>query len=77
MQSDDVVVFMTDGIIEAHNAEGREYQESERLQQVLTHFTPEMSADAMVKAVMDDVAAFSGENAQREDDMTVVVVKVR
>ena len=77
LQSGDVITFMTDGIIEAHNNQGREYQESERLQQVLTRFTAEMSADAMVDAVIDDVAAFSGETAEQEDDITVVVVKVQ
>ena len=51
LQGGDVVVFMTDGIIEAHDAEGREYQDSGRLQEVLTRFTPEMPADAMVNAV--------------------------
>ena len=75
LQSGDVLVFMTDGIIEAHDAEGREYQESGRLQKVLVRFTLEMSADAMVEAVIDDVAAFSGETAEQEDDITVVVVK--
>lgn len=72
-----MLVFMTDGIIEVHDVEGKEYQDSGRLQRVLTQFTPEMSAEAMVAAIIDGAMGYSGENDQREDDMTVVVVKVQ
>ncbi len=77
LQSCDVVVFMTDGIIEAHDAQGKEYQDSGQLQQVLIQLSPEMSAEAMVDVVIDNVIAYSGETTQREDDITGVVVKVR
>ena len=76
LQSGDVVVFMTDGIIEAHDAEGREYQDSGRLERLLEEFTLGMSAEAMVDAVINDAIAYSGEKAEQEDDITVVVVKV-
>ena len=33
LQKGDVVVFMADGIIEAHDGEGREYQDGGRLEQ--------------------------------------------
>ena len=77
LQSGDVLVLMTDGIIEAHDAKGKEYQDSGRLEQVLGQFPSDMGADAMVDAVMEDVSAFSGEAAEQEDDITVVVVKVK
>ena len=47
------------------------------MRQVMTQFTVEMSAAAMVDAVINDAIKYSGETTQREDDMTVVVVKVR
>ena len=76
LESGDVVMFMTDGIIEVHDAQGRKYQESVRLEQALTQLTLGVSAAAMAAAVIDDAMAYGGENTQREDDMTVVVVKV-
>ena len=73
---DGLPLQLTDGIIEAHDVDGREYQDSERLEQVLTQFKPEIPADIMINAVINDAVAYSREIDQREDDMTVVVVKV-
>ena len=77
LQSGDVLVFMTDGIIEAKDSEGTEYQETGRLAQVLGNFTPETSAEAMVSALIDDATTFGADmTAEEEDDITVVVAKV-
>ena len=38
--------------------------------------TAEMGADAMVEAIISDAAAYSGQTAEQEDDIIVVVVKV-
>ncbi len=48
LQSGDVVVFMTDGVIEAKDTSGTEYQQTDRLQHVLAQFTPDTKAEAMV-----------------------------
>ena len=77
LQSGDVIVFMTDGIIEAHDGEGNEYEGTGRLQRVAARFTSDMAASAMIDALIDDVSDFSGSTTEREDDMTVVVVKVK
>ncbi len=45
LHSGDVVVFMTDGIIEAKDSSGTEYQETDRLQQILAQFTADTSAE--------------------------------
>ena len=74
LQPGGVLVLMTDGIIEAHDADGNMYSESGRLEQALTGFTALTSAEAMVDAVISDAIEFS--NNQREDDMTLVVVKL-
>ena len=77
LQSGDVVVFMTDGIIEAKDSSGQEYQETDRLQQVLRQFTADTSAEAMVKALINDATTFGADmTAEEEDDITVVIVKV-
>ena len=52
LQSGDVLVFMTDGIIEAKDREGTEYQDTDRLQQVIAQFTADTSAEAMVSALI-------------------------
>ncbi|MCH8292141.1 serine/threonine-protein phosphatase [Candidatus Poribacteria bacterium] len=77
LQSGDVVVFMTDGIIEAKDNSGTEYQESGRLEQVLGSFTPDTSAEAMVSALINDATTFGADmTTEEEDDITVAVVKV-
>jgi serine phosphatase RsbU (regulator of sigma subunit) len=77
LQSDDVVVFMTDGIIEAKDSSGQEYQETDRLQQVIAQFTTDTKAMAMVSALIDDAITFGADmTTEEEDDITVVVVKV-
>ena len=68
---------MTDGIIEAKDRDGVGYQETDRLQQVIAQFTADTSAEAMVKALIDDATTFGADmTAEEEDDITVVVVKV-
>ena len=68
---------MTDGIIEAKDSSGQEYQETDRLQQVLRQFTADTSAEAMVKALINDATTFGADmTAEEEDDITVVIVKV-
>ena len=76
LQSGDVVIFMTDGIIEAQNSEGKLYSESGRLEETISKFTLDLSAKAMVDAILNDVLLFSGDKTTRDDDMTVVVAKV-
>ena len=76
LQSGDLIVLMTDGIIEAQNDKETLYGDSGRLQKVLIESANNASAEAIIEAVFDDVAGFCGERAEREDDMTLVVVKV-
>ena len=77
LQSGDVLVFMTDGIIEAVDSDGREYQETDRLSHVLAQFTADTSAEAMIDALINDATTFGTDmTAEEEDDITVVVVKV-
>ena len=77
LQSGDVLVFMTDGIIEAKDSDGQEYQETDRLSHVLAQFTADTSAEAMVFALLNDATTFgAGMTTEEEDDITVVVVKM-
>lgn len=68
---------LTDGIIEAKDSSGKEYQDTGRLRQVLDSFTPDTSAEAMVSALINDATTFGTDmTAEEEDDIIVVVVKV-
>ena len=68
---------MTDGIIEAKDSNGKEYQDTDRLSHVLTQFTSNTKAMAMVSALINDATTFGADmTAEEEDDITVVVVKV-
>jgi len=85
LENGDVLIFMTDGIIEAQ-ANEEQYSDSGRLEETITKFTKEMPAEAMVDAIINDAIDYSGDKAQRDakdnarlrlsDDMTVVVAKV-
>lgn len=69
----DVLLFYTDGIVEAHNP-ARELFGFERLEALLRaqgQLPPEQLIDALLAAV----AAFSGD-APQHDDMTIMVVRV-
>jgi serine phosphatase RsbU (regulator of sigma subunit) len=76
LQSGDVLILMTDGIIEMQNSDEQFYSESGRLEKTITQFTHEMPAEAMVDAIINDAIDFGGDKATRDDDMTVVVAKV-
>ena len=77
LQSGDVLILMTDGIIEAKDSDGNDYSESGRLEETISSFTPGMSAEAMVDAVINDAIDYSADKSQRDDDMTVVVAKMQ
>ncbi|HEA68414.1 MAG TPA: GAF domain-containing protein [Desulfobacterales bacterium] len=69
----DRVVFYTDGIVEAMN-EKEELFGFERLLEVVKG-ARSMSADSLLKEIMERVNAFAGGAAQH-DDLTVIVVSV-
>jgi sigma-B regulation protein RsbU (phosphoserine phosphatase) len=73
LQTGDIVVLYTDGIIEAEN-EAEEMYGTERLLHLVTGIDSAASAEDVMEAILQDVARFTGD-AERYDDMTVVVVK--
>ncbi len=75
LQSGDMLVFVTDGIIEEQNRGGEFYGE-QALQELLTRMdTAHASAATIKEKILAEVKRFSGVTAQ-DDDMTVIVVKV-
>jgi len=76
LQSGDMMIFMTDGIIEARDSEAQQYSDSGRLEETILQFTRDWSAESMAEAILNDAMDFGGDKTQRDDDMTVVVAKV-
>ncbi|MGA3082521.1 MAG: SpoIIE family protein phosphatase [Terracidiphilus sp.] len=70
----DVVVFVSDGILDAENAQGEMYGQ-ERLSGLLCS-QRDRSAPAIAEAIHADVSRFQGEQ-DRFDDETIIVLKVR
>ncbi len=73
-QPGDAVVFMSDGILDAQNAEGEMYGE-ERLAAFLCAHR-EQSAEHIAEAILADVTRFQAGH-DRFDDETIIVLRVR
>ncbi|MDQ1329391.1 MAG: phosphoserine phosphatase RsbU/P, partial [Candidatus Poribacteria bacterium] len=73
LQDGDIIVFYTDGIIEATN-EAKEMYEIERLEEVIANINPTMNAKEIIETIIKDVTNFVGSENQY-DDITIVVVK--
>lgn len=68
----DVVVLYTDGVTEANNGAGEQF-EMERLTETVRS-SRSLSADAILAKIREDLTAFVGEHPQF-DDITVMVLK--
>jgi sigma-B regulation protein RsbU (phosphoserine phosphatase) len=73
LQIGDIVIFYTDGIIEAEN-EAEEMYGTERLLNLVSGIDTSASAEDAIEAILQDVSDFAGA-AQQYDDMTVVVLR--
>ena len=73
MAPGDKVVFYTDGIVEAMN-EKQEIFGFDRLLEAVVG-AHDMSADSLLKEILNRVSGFTGGAAQH-DDLTVIVVSV-
>jgi sigma-B regulation protein RsbU (phosphoserine phosphatase) len=70
----DVIVFVSDGILDAENAESEMYGQ-ERLSELLCSHR-EHAAQQIADTILADVSRFQGEQ-ERFDDETIIVLKVR
>ncbi len=71
MSSGEVMVLTSDGITEAHSPEGEMYGFSRLMGQVAR----KPSNGDLVTALVSDLEGFTGQDAEQEDDITLVVVK--
>ena len=72
-QEGDRVVFCTDGIVEALNNQNKMFS-FERLLKVVQE-SKSLTAEALLKDIIDSVEEFTGDTAQY-DDMTIIVLQV-
>ena len=74
LNEDDILIFHTDGLIEALNSEEEMYG-TERLKESVSRIPDSCSAEGVVQHIVNDVRDFVGE-AEQYDDMTIVVVRI-
>ncbi len=75
LQAGDILIFYTDGLLEARNTAGVEYGEG-RLQRTLARISGTSSAREVRDAILGDLSNFKAD-VEQSDDITVVVVRMR
>ena len=76
LKSGDLLLFMTDGITEPRNEQGQMYEESGRFHQFISNLSSDFSAQEIVDSVIDDVLTYMVDPEDRDDDITLVAVRV-
>jgi serine phosphatase RsbU (regulator of sigma subunit) len=71
----DLLIFYTDGLVEARNAQGQDYGDA-RLQRAVARAVDRRTAREVRDSILGDLAIFKGDEEQA-DDITVVVVRLR
>ncbi len=71
--SDDIFVFLTDGLTEAFNSVGSEFGEEKMLSEIMK--SPELPARQICDNLISSVRVFTGTDLQM-DDITLVIVKI-
>jgi serine phosphatase RsbU (regulator of sigma subunit) len=74
LEPGDTLLFLSDGIVEAHNAEGELFG-FERLEHLVRTFTPGMDVHEIVQRIIRAVLSFAG-SAEPHDDITIIAVRL-
>ena len=69
----DILVFHTDGVIEAENREGQEYSKERLIETVRMNLT--LGARESVQTIHSSILAFTGKQ-ELQDDFTLVILKL-
>ncbi len=77
LKSGNIIILFSDGITEASQKDNPDqlYMETDRLTGLIKELDKTTNAETIIDAIIDDVRHFSGD-AQQNDDMTIVVIKV-
>ncbi len=74
LNAGDILIFHSDGLIEALNTDEEMYG-TERLKEVVSKIPDSFTATEVIQSLVEDVQNFVGE-AEQYDDMTIVVIKI-
>ncbi len=74
MDSGDLLIAFTDGVVETMNPAGQQY--SERFLEDLLKLNHQYSADMILQALREDIEHFE-EDAGNHDDQTLLVLKIK
>ncbi|MBD0336620.1 MAG: PP2C family protein-serine/threonine phosphatase [Cyanobacteria bacterium Co-bin13] len=77
LQPGDTVVFYTDGFTEAANRRGERFDEDNLIKALQWACRNCESADAILQYLFDLLQRFIGEESRNDDDMTLVVMRVK
>jgi serine phosphatase RsbU (regulator of sigma subunit) len=72
LEPGDCIICYSDGLVEAHNSE-RELFGFPRLQELLAHQMDD--GDTLINRLLADLKAFTGDQWEQEDDITLVGIK--
>ena len=75
LEANDYIIFNSDGIIEATNAQGEIFGFEQTAETIRQGCAGNLSAEALIDRLIGAVKGFAGDMPQ-EDDMTVVVLRV-
>lgn len=75
LQVNDVVVFASDGIVECESRKDELFGDK-HLEAALASLPPDVSAEGIVSAILDETDAFSGRPSVPHDDRSLVVLRV-
>jgi len=67
---------MTDGITEPRNAKESMYEESGRFHEMVSELSGGLGAEEVVETIIQDVINYMVDEEERDDDITLVAVKV-
>jgi len=76
LQSGDLLLFMTDGITEPRNSAGLMYEESGRFHQLISQLKDDLTAEEVLETIIQDVTDYMADEEERDDDITLLTVKV-
>jgi sigma-B regulation protein RsbU (phosphoserine phosphatase) len=75
LEPDDIIVFASDGILEAMNADDQPFGFG-RLAGVLRNLAPGSSAESISAAILDATDEFSGRPIEAHDDRTLIILRL-
>ena len=73
LEPGDTLLFLSDGVVEAHNRAGQLYG-FERIEALVAGLPPELAVGALVQQILDAVLAFT-DGAEPHDDITIIATR--